>query len=456
MSTEETMSVVEHSFYDAVLADIVYVNIDGEVTGKSGFTKGLHGEDLAKLIAPELTKPLADQIGDRFIVLDVKNDPISGYQGVLFKDLVSGGVILANRGTAGWTDIDEDVDLALLSGVARNEIITMVNWWNDISRPQGTAYTALTNNLGVFSSAGTQIASGADVDVIATAIAQNKFRVVGHSLGGHLTTVFASLFHDQVSASSTFNGAGIDSIGVYATGALNQLMKDFLVGKPLDQLADILGVSAVLPQNSQSNYYAENGFSLTTSDWIFSQIGKHIGLENEQSNVAFWQNHSMYKLTDLLALYATLAKLQPDIDIQTLNGLAKASSNESVNSLENMLDSVRRFFNGSSITPTPAVDDGGDWEDNTMPPERITFHTNLQNLGDKISSLETLLGKVTLTLPSSDSESLARNDFSVFLSLFTLSPVVIRGNDTASQADLDSLLKTAWEPQRSPHFLILK
>nr|WP_321241794.1 calcium-binding protein [uncultured Tolumonas sp.] len=447
MSTEETMSVVEHSFYDAVLADIVYVNIDGEVTGKSGFTKGLHGEDLAKLIAPELTKPLADQIGDRFIVLDVKNDPISGYQGVLFKDLVSGDVILANRGTAGWTDIDEDVDLALLSGVARNEIITMVNWWNDISRPQGTAYTALTNNLGAFSSAGTQIASGADVDVIATAIAQNKFRVVGHSLGGHLTTVFASLFHDQVSASSTFNGAGIDSIGIYATGALNQLMKDFLVGKPLDQLADILGVTAVLPQNSQNNYYAENGFSLTTSDWIFSQIGKHIGLENEQSNVAFWQNHSMYKLTDLLALYATLAKLQPDIDIQTLNGLAKASSNESVNSLENMLDSVRRFFSGESITLTPVVDSGGDWEDNTMPPERIAFHTNLQNLGDQISSLETLLGKVRLTLPSSDSESLARNDFSVFLSLLTLSPVVIRGNDAMSQADLDALLKTAWEPE---------
>ena len=70
MSTEEMMSVVEHSFYDAVLADIVYINIDGEVTGKSGFTKGLHGEDLAKLIAPELTKPLADQIGDRFIVLN--------------------------------------------------------------------------------------------------------------------------------------------------------------------------------------------------------------------------------------------------------------------------------------------------------------------------------------------------------------------------------------------------
>ena len=89
----------------------------------------------------------------------------------------------------------------------------------------------------------------------------------------------------------------------------------------------------------------------------------------------------MYKLTDLLALYATLAKLQPDIYIQTLNGLAKASSNESVNSLENMLDSVRRFFSGESITLTPVVDSGGDWEDNTMPPERIAFHTNLQNLG---------------------------------------------------------------------------
>ena len=69
------MSVVEHSFYDAVLADIVYINIAGEVTGKPGFTKGLTGFNLAKLIEPELTEPLAAEIGERFIVLDVKNDP---------------------------------------------------------------------------------------------------------------------------------------------------------------------------------------------------------------------------------------------------------------------------------------------------------------------------------------------------------------------------------------------
>lgn len=29
----------------------------------------------------------------------------------------------------------------------------------------------------------------------------------------------------------------------------------------------------------------------------------------------------------------------------------------------------------------------------------------------------------------------------------TLSPIVIRGNDATSQADLDALLKTAWEPE---------
>ena len=125
------MSKINNGFLDAVLADITYVD---------GFVPGVSGKELAGAIEYRVSKPLAAFIGDRFSVLAAYDGPLTDYQGVVFKDKTDGTLYLAHRGTAGSVDIVADIDLALVSGVARDQVAAMVNWWNDIALPAGSSY----------------------------------------------------------------------------------------------------------------------------------------------------------------------------------------------------------------------------------------------------------------------------------------------------------------------------
>src|SRR4029079_9574153 len=132
---------------------------------------------------------------------------------------------------------------------------TMVNWWNDISNPAGTSYTRVA---GIYDTGLTFIAdslatsSGCIAHGVARASTAGKLRVVGHSLGGHLGTILASLFYDQVSHSSTFNGAGLFSVG-----AVSVELQSLVMGTPLAQVASIIGRTPRLPNTQmQDNFYA--------------------------------------------------------------------------------------------------------------------------------------------------------------------------------------------------------
>ncbi len=51
----------------------------------------------------------------------------------------------------------------------------------------------------------------------------------------------------------------------------------------------------------------------------------------------------MYKLTDALALYTALEKLDPSMTIERVNALVEAGPNEMISSLEGALDGLRRL-----------------------------------------------------------------------------------------------------------------
>jgi hypothetical protein len=74
----------------------------------------------------------------------------------------------------------------------------------------------------------------------------------------------------------------------------------------------------------QTNYFAANGLTLTTNDWWSAQVGTRTAL-NQEDLVSLGgggiDNHSMYKLTDLLALGAVLEKLDNTLSFATLNTL---------------------------------------------------------------------------------------------------------------------------------------
>lgn len=94
--------------------------------------------------------------------------------------------------------------------------------------------------------------------------------------------------------------------------------------------------------SSQSNYLAENGINFTTNNWWFTQMGQRVGLFQEETTGT--GNHSMYRLTDMLALGNALEKLAPDLSIEALNQIVSSGSHIAKGSLEGVLDAVRRFI----------------------------------------------------------------------------------------------------------------
>lgn len=115
------MTTIERAFFDAVLADLAYLD---------GLAPNMSPDAYANLLARRVTRPLAEQVAARFEVLAVKSDPASNYQGVVFRDRTTGELYLANRGTDSiFGDIVwADGDLALISGIARSQTAALINW----------------------------------------------------------------------------------------------------------------------------------------------------------------------------------------------------------------------------------------------------------------------------------------------------------------------------------------
>ncbi len=350
------------------------------------------------------------------------------------------------------------MDLALASGLARQQVAAMVNWWNDIALPAGTSYRGVdsTSILGsdprTFVDGGPRTASGDIAAAVATAAAAGKFRVVGHSLGGHLTTVFATLFHDQVSHSSTFNGAGLFS-GV----ALSGMLKTMLAGSPMSELGSIIGRQPVLPDKStQDNFFAAQGLNFATNDATFMQAGERLPVYNEYTSelsLSPIRNHFQYKLTDSLALFRAFEALDPGVRLPLLASVAQTASDVQPASLERTLDALRRAVLGPNVAATPASDDGGDWEKSIMPQARIDYHQNLQALQDS-AAYKSLAAKVdVVALAGGGASAIAREaaaDFGAFVALRDLSPFALRAK--AGVAGADAALAGVWQATRGAEF----
>jgi len=410
------MTTIEQAFFDAVLADISYVD---------KLEEGMTGDVLAGKIEKRISAPLAEIIGARFEVLAVKNDTSTGYQGVVFRDTQTKELYVANRGTEEIKDFIADGNLAVITGVASAQTASMINWWEQISNPAGTTAPQIKPGIiDQFVSLPLAPATGK----IATALDQagGKVRVVGHSLGGHLTTIFASLFSGQVSHSSTFNGAGLFSVGTLLIPG--NWFVNFLKGEPLSQLADLIGSTVQLPESKQDNFYAYNGLSLTTNSLTFTQIGERIGLFNEQSAFPV-DNHFMYKLTDSLALMVAMQQLDTSVTLAELNKMFDAASANANSSNEQILDGLRKILLGGNITATPVFDASD-------VPARTTYHQNLQ---DFINSAQFKLAQSKIAVvsllntPVANIINAVKYDNSIGMAyryaLKELNPFIVAGSD---------------------------
>ncbi|RQO54416.1 hypothetical protein DBR47_22460 [Paucibacter sp. KBW04] len=429
------MNSLENTYINALLADAVYVDLAPT-------------SDLRTALKGRLTPSLADFVATNFSVLTSVNSPGvmgSGFDATVWKGAANsnyaGKVYVSMRGTTPGIDLLNDIDLTF-GGPAGNQLVDMVNWWLRVTTPAGQTVqqiqlASVFNPLAWFAAAPSALGTG---EISAADLINGRVEVNGHSLGGYLASAFTRLFGTQahITHTTTFNSAGF---GPGSETVFNQLQQIVGLGYGLGRFPNAV---------EQTNAFAVNGLNVTTNSFWFNQVGQRLELFNEEGTGI--PNHSMYKLTDLLALGSVLEKLDSSFTTAKLNDIVKAGSNLKPNSLEEVLDALRRAVWGPALGAVP-VGDAGD-----SAASRVSYHELLKQLSDS-DPFKSLAGKVRVTAVGSNlaDQAKARVDFETFVALQTLAPFVVDAYGPDGQAALDALWESpvwrdsyqAWQDDRN-------
>lgn len=117
------MTTIDQAYINALLADATYA-LDDSVE------RGTTGNELEEFLNERMTPTQAEYIGNNFTVIDhVESNDLydSGFDATVWRS-EEGQVYVSMQGTKGLADFGVDIDLTL-SGLARDQIVDMVNWW---------------------------------------------------------------------------------------------------------------------------------------------------------------------------------------------------------------------------------------------------------------------------------------------------------------------------------------
>lgn len=437
------MTAISSTYINALLADATYVDL-------------IPGSSAAKVktdLDARMTPELAQYIADNFEVLSAINTPEipllgSGFDATVWRGRAGtefeGQVFVSTRGTEppGVDIWGADVDLAV-NVAARTQIIDMVNWWLRESTPEGVQakqikWDPLRPKPGSLIEVEPGVVLADTVSGTSNLVGVTNVQVNGHSLGGHLASSFARIFGGENLAET--GSLRIESIATFNSAGFNGDNAEFFFA----QIQDLLGTGLAgfaQVQAKQTNFFADNGIEVTTNTWWFTQMGQRIALNQEEGTGM--TNHSMYRITDLLALGAALEKLAPASGMDLLNQLSALGSNNPAGSLEGVLNGLRHAILGTSVLSLTVGDAGN------SDPARMAYHEALSDFQDS-NAFQSLAGKVTLTPIGTNlaTQGKARVDFQTFVALYTLSPFVMNPAGAEGQAALAALWASGGWQQR--------
>ncbi len=299
------MATITEYFEQAQLSLAAYaLNLEQGASG--GGIPGAPSGYARALIASGMPETQAIAFANTYTVIDQYTDPISGFSATVFdKDGVK---YFAIRGTEP-SDFINDILFADIIGIvslgwAQEQINAMNAYFGRLITPVEFGGSGLLNQ-----------------DVIVD--------VAGHSLGGHLATVFALYWDAHVGHTYTYNGAGTGADGLGAAMVQLQEILDLTSGAPI-------------PNDKITNLYAEVGLEVTAGVGVL--FGSVAPLFIEDQGPTQFGNHSIVPLTDSLAVYDLLARIDNNLNneggLATITGLLEAASNIAGNSLENIVNSL--------------------------------------------------------------------------------------------------------------------
>lgn len=417
------MPTLNDVLINALLADAAYAD---------DLANGLAGVELEVLLEERMTPTLAELLAANFeIAAHHEGDDIfsSGFDATVWRGKAgspyAGKIYVSMQGTKGFGDFLADAQL-LPNGDAGQQVRDMVNWWLRVTTPATGTVQQLRYAQDAISglwSYSTYLAQGEGL--VSAAELAAGVEVTGHSLGGYLATAFSRLLgeHAHVSHITTFNSAGF-APGSESTFAEMEAVLGPSLGRPFE------GPGA----SGQTNVFASKGINVTTNSFYFEQQGHRLGLFVEEGTGI--PNHSMYKLTDALALAAALEAIDPTFSPERFNALLESAASSPDSSLEGIVDGLRRMLLDPATGDLP-IGDSGD-----SSASRIVYHQTLDQL--RSGAFVGLLGRVRIEPSSLDLAVRARDEFGAFASLMALSPLVLAAADSGSQAALDLAFQTSW------------
>ncbi len=269
---------IQKAFEYALLARAAYADL----------TTADNGTALASTLKTLQVNPvpaaMATYISDHYQVIASKTDAISGYDGVLFRNIKTGEYILANRGTqklgtSGFWDTAGDVvaDLSLALTGLNVQAFQMDSFIDDIKQhylPPNTKMTLAGHSLGGFLNAS----------------AINR---------GDATSLFSEAYN--------YNPAGLGNL-LLIPSLINQVM-DFFGSTPLTY-------SSPVPQH---NYRNAEGVYGAAATGFYGSAPVGINVDDDPP-------HAMPTLNDVLAVYNLLGTVDSSVTIETLNAIHEASS----------------------------------------------------------------------------------------------------------------------------------
>ena len=387
----------------------------------------------------------AADFSDRYTIVTQYNDtPAENGMGTSFSATVfrdtSGNLTLAIRGTLEGGDyMPTDADIAL-HGAGYDQIVAMYNWWQREATPSGQmvaqfSLTTLLDGIDPVPIGAVELfrvegngpvpidrvtylmpsepvqATGGLANVLSTD-SNGLVDVAGHSLGGHLAMGFGALFSAASDQVTVFNAPG------FIDNATNQSFFGALGGyvpsgvNTTNVIADEAGVSGA-PWSAIAGLYSRPGVAIDIpieNQWLSDEPDKPGA-----------RNHSQQTLTDALAVYATLNKLDPALTSESFRGILSGAVAGSAGSLEGIVDVLEGLF-GINTTPLPT---GNSNRDDLY---QALYGLRDSVLFDQVSGMVTVQSFTGKTL--SDLTGLAASEIAYRYALVHANPFAITGDDT--------------------------
>lgn len=397
-------------------------------TAQAAYADLSHGSLKESLISSgDFTETEAENFAIRYELKSHQENTNPDFSASVFYDKIDSRYVLAIRGTegVGFDLLSADfLDIAI-NGFANHQAVDLYVYWKKLIANEGddVVYSNeeililynmrnawLSDGLGpfehAFAIADFRLSLGVQKG-LGVLSADAVVDVTGHSLGGNLAYVFAQMFPFNTDQVVTLNAPGTSE-------------NTLLTGLGFSGSANITSLNA-----EGDDVHDLRGIQAGTIINISQEVEYGVG-------AGFFANHSVVNAVDGLNLQGLFVSLDASHSNQadgTLKNVMRASSNEALDTYENMLDGLRKTLSLSTtdsndFLSTPA----GNKAD---PDKREVFYGYVEELKNRISDgdLSGLANNISVVSAAVNSTS-AKSNYGQFLSLYFLTPFSIQGEES--------------------------